>query len=332
MKNLLYYIIGAICVFGLVILTSKDILTSTLNDDEMDLISDAIVQNTVTLFDTPDVFFSELDLIKEYIVKNTETITLLDNGSTSSSKNVDISNNIITISRPGTYIIDGTLNEGQIIVDAFLSSDVQLVLNGASISNSQNPPIYVEKTGKTYVTTVKNTENTIISYRSDAIFSNHNITLNGDGILNVTSFDGDGVKSQKSIASPSGIYNINASNNGLNAVSTILIGDALYKVEAENSLFLTSNDDGAVIFEGSFIGVCNNDNQQLFCDEKSKNSSVLIPLEDKNSGEFTISSNDNVIFNFYAEKDFSYILISSPEVLSDNDFYVSFDNFSLKTQ
>jgi hypothetical protein len=85
--------------------------------------------------------FTDRDLSGDYDEKASTAITLAD-GSTSVSKgkdvdkdegNVSVDGDIVTISSKGTYILNGSLSDGQIIVDAG-DEKVQLVLNGVDIS------------------------------------------------------------------------------------------------------------------------------------------------------------------------------------------------------
>lgn len=69
-------------------------------------------------------------------------------------------NSTITISNGGTYKIKGSIDEGQIIVDA--DSDVKLVLNGVSITSKEKNAIYA-KNGDVTIKLEDGTENVITS-------------------------------------------------------------------------------------------------------------------------------------------------------------------------
>ena len=64
---------------------------------------------------------------------------------------VVISNGLIEIRTTGTYVIEGTLDDGQIVVDAEDTGTVRLVLNGASITSSTSAAIYVKQADQTVI-------------------------------------------------------------------------------------------------------------------------------------------------------------------------------------
>ena len=101
-------------------------------------------QGEPTIIDT-EAAFSKRDLSGEYEEEQCEKITLRDNASTTDSANVAIDTNIITIQKEGTYIIDGSMENGMVIVDVDKTEKVQLVLNGVSIKSDTCAPIYVKK-------------------------------------------------------------------------------------------------------------------------------------------------------------------------------------------
>ena len=66
-----------------------------------------------------------------------------------SGAGVSVSGNCVTITSPGTYVLTGTLEEGQLIVDAGKEDVVRLVLNGVSMHCSTSSPLYAKQAGKT---------------------------------------------------------------------------------------------------------------------------------------------------------------------------------------
>ncbi|MEI3219247.1 MAG: carbohydrate-binding domain-containing protein [Lachnoclostridium sp.] len=88
------------------------------------------------------------------------TLTLNKDSITSDDKTVQIDKTTATITKAGTYILTGTLTDGQIIVDAENKGDVKLVLNDADINCSSSAPIYI-KSGNTVITLADGTENSV---------------------------------------------------------------------------------------------------------------------------------------------------------------------------
>lgn len=73
--------------------------------------------------------------------------------------------NIVTIKRSGHYLIEGTLQNGQIYIDVNDDETVLLELGGVDISNPTEAVIYVEKAERTTILLAAGTENTIQSVR-----------------------------------------------------------------------------------------------------------------------------------------------------------------------
>jgi ABC-type Fe3+-hydroxamate transport system substrate-binding protein len=110
------------------------------------------------LVDVSDMF-TDRDLSGEYD-STAVAITLSDSGSSCDSGDVTISGDTITITKEGTYLLSGSLSDGQIIVDA-KGEKVQLVLDGVSISNSSSAAVYVRKADKVFLTLADGSTNSI---------------------------------------------------------------------------------------------------------------------------------------------------------------------------
>ena len=67
----------------------------------------------------------------------------------------------VTITANGTYNISGTLNNGQILVNAPDDATVILLLNGVNITNSNSAPIYAMNADKVVITLADGTENAV---------------------------------------------------------------------------------------------------------------------------------------------------------------------------
>ena len=166
--------------------------------------------------------FTERDLSGDYDESGAEIITL-DGES-------------VTISEEGTYIISGTLSDGQIIVDATEEAKVQIVLNGASITSSDSAALYVKTADKVFVTTAAGTDNTLAnggSFTADgdtnidgAVFAKDDITFNGSGSLTITSPAGHGVVGKDDVKIAGGTVTITAAKHGIQANDSVRIAEA----------------------------------------------------------------------------------------------------------
>ncbi len=125
---------------------------------------------------------------------NTEESTIVFGEETTISGNgLSLKDNIVTISKPGTYIVSGSSDEGKIVVDSQVSGDVKIILENVELSSSSGPVITVTEADKTYLILEDGTESTLSSTGSDSdeetatILSHDDLYIEGNGTLNITS-------------------------------------------------------------------------------------------------------------------------------------------------
>ncbi len=152
----------------------------------------------------------------------------------------------ITITDEGVYLISGTLDDGQIVVNS--AGKVQLVLNGASLSCSDSAAIYVQQAKKCFLTLAEGTENSVSDgntyiYANEgdnepdaAIFSADSLTINGSGSLNVSGNYNEGITSKDDIVITSGTLNVTSVGNGIKGKDYVAI--------AGGDLTITAGADG----------------------------------------------------------------------------------------
>ena len=206
--------------------------------------------------DTSDMF-SDRDKEVGYDESESVTISLADNSSICESDAVSITENTITIKDEGTYILSGSLSDGMVIVEAEDTDKVQIVLNGASISNDQSAALYVRSADKVFVTTASGTENTLEHNGSSytaidennidaAIFSKSDLTLNGEGTLTVTAQEGHGIVSKDDLVLTSGTYVITSASHGLSGKDSVRIANGTYTiVSGKDGIHAQNKDDSS---------------------------------------------------------------------------------------
>ena len=204
--------------------------------------------------------FSSRDMEVGYDESECVKISLKGTSGSCDSDTVNIADGTITITEDGTYILSGTMTEGMIIVDAEDSDKVQLVLDNANITCATSAAIYVKNADKVFITTSADSENTLTNggkYEAiddnnidGVIFSKADLTLNGQGTLNIKANAGHGIVSKDDLVLTSGTYQINAEKHGLQGKDCLSIADGTYTIECgEDGLHTGGNLD---IVNGTF--------------------------------------------------------------------------------
>lgn len=199
--------------------------------------------------------FTERDMEQGYEAEGSVTVHLEDGKSTADSDAVQIQENVIRITEEGTYILDGTLTDGMVMVEAADTAKIQLVLNQVTLTSKDSAAIYVKSADKVFVTTKEGTENDLTNggtYTAidenniDAvIFSKSDLTLNGTGNLQITAGEGHGVVSKDDLVLTGGTYEIEAASHGLSGKDSVRIGGGTYTITSGKDGVHGSNTDDA---------------------------------------------------------------------------------------
>lgn len=234
-------------------------------------------QKNIELTDSNvDINFTDRDKSSEYDESSAVKITLNGSGAVVSGSGVNISGSTVTITSAGTYIISGSLSDGQIVIAASDSDKVQLVLNNAEINCNTSAAVYVKSADKVFVTLPAGTTNSLgggTEYvQTDdntvdgVIFSKSDLTLNGTGTLKIDADYRHGIVTKDTLCITGGTYVIDA-------VKTCLAGK-----------------DGIKILDGSFTLTSGSKGLNSGNDDDAKEGSIYIA-----SGTFTIKSEDDSI-------------------------------------
>ncbi len=193
--------------------------------------------------------FSERDLTQVADLTDAQAITLA-------------SGQDVQITEEGVYVVTGDASDATIVVDAEDGAKVQLVLDGASITNEDAPAIYVKSADKVFVTTTEGSTNRLSvtgAFTSDGdtntdavIFSKDDLTLNGLGTLEVSS-TGNGITSKDDLKVTGGTYDIDAAADALEANDAILVsGGALTITTSKDGLHAENDEDAST----GYVYIC----------------------------------------------------------------------------
>lgn len=189
-----------------------------------------------------DTEFTANDLEVGYVDSTATHITLNNSSIDISGDGAKAADGVLTISREGTYVLTGTLTDGQIVVDAGDKDKIHLIFNRVTITCSDNAPVYVKNADKVFITLAKDTTNTLTDGSSyvpedeinvdGVIFSRADLTLNGDGTLNINGNYKHGIASKDDLVITGGTYNITAVKDALNGKDCVKIKDGTLNLAA----------------------------------------------------------------------------------------------------
>lgn len=174
-------------------------------------------------------------------------ITLNGSSAEFSGKGASADGAKITVSSPGNYIVKGTLDDGQLIIDV-KNGDVRLILDDARISCSDSCPLYVANADKVIITLLGengsfledgssyDSKNILNQEANAVIYSKDDLTLNGNGSLRINANFNNGITCNDDLIIAGGNISITAADNGVKSKGALRIADG--------ALDITSDGDG----------------------------------------------------------------------------------------
>lgn len=184
------------------------------------------------------------------IVFDSSGITVNDAGA-------EVSGQTVTITKAGTYVVSGILEDGQILIEAGKEAVVQLVLNGVELSSQTTAPIYSPDKTKVILTLAAGTANTVSDSKEyvfasaaedepDApVFTKGDLTINGTGRLDIYGNYGCAIRSKSVLTVISGDLNLNAESDGLKGKDAVIIRDGNINIVSGKDGIKSNNDEDA---------------------------------------------------------------------------------------
>ncbi|MEQ6121827.1 carbohydrate-binding domain-containing protein [Reichenbachiella sp. MALMAid0571] len=198
------------------------------------------------------------------------TIQLNETSITTTEGSVEINGTTATITKAGIYIIQGTLSDGQIMVNTEDEETVKIVLNNVSVTNTSNAPFGVMSAEKVVVFLPENTQNTFSDattyvYEGDedepnaTFFSKADLSIYGTGNITVNANYNDGISSKDGLIISSGNFTINSVDDGIRGKDYLIIKGGTFNVQSDGDAFKSDNDDdedrGYILIENGTFNV-----------------------------------------------------------------------------
>ena len=188
---------------------------------------------------------------------------------------VDIENNIVKITKGGTYSISGTLSEGQIVIEATKLDKVYIVLNGVNITNSKGAVIYIKEADKAVIAMEDNTDNYLTDGKTYAfedenkdepngtIFSKTDLVFIGNGSLTVNGNYDRGIVGKDDLQIENGNITVNSVGDGIRGRDSIVVTGGDIVINSGGDGMQSNNDEntekGYVLIEGGNINITSNE-------------------------------------------------------------------------
>ena len=178
-------------------------------------------------------------------------IDLSDDGTTVSGEGASVDGSTVTISRPGTYRLSGTLTDGQVVVSSAAQGLVRLVLDGADITSATTAPIAVEQAEQAVVVLADGSTNSLADTartagedeRDGALFSRADLTVTGTGSLEVTGALNDGIAANDGLVIDSGTVSVRAADDGIRGKDYVVITGGEVGVTSEGDGLKSDNEE-----------------------------------------------------------------------------------------
>ncbi len=261
----------------------SDDTTGTTGTTDPTVTEQGNASNTAAADTMPDSPAATEAVASDYTRTSEVLITLADHATTADGDGVLIQDNTVTIQKSGSYLLSGSLSNGQLLVDTGDTEKVKLYLNGVSITCADGPAVYVRSAPKKVILcTVKGSVNLLsdgqtdyivpdeeqvegVDYPNGTVYAKDDLKLSGDGALFITSNQGNGVSTSDDLEITGGEVTVNAKNHGLRGKDSVTVeggtlyvtagGDAVKSAQTEKegkggiavtggSLYLTAVGDG----------------------------------------------------------------------------------------
>lgn len=234
-------------------------------------------------------------------LKNATEIVLNGDTATCDSQAVYVGEDgKITITAAGTYSITGTLNNGQIYVDCIDAGQLDLVLNGANITNDDGPCIVIWKAQDAIVTLYDGSVNTLTDgskYRFEnpaddepdaALFSKEDLTINGNGKLVVDANYSGGIFSKDGLKIDNGDIEIDSVNHAIKGKDYLVVNNGTIRINALGDGIKSTN------YENDLVGYVeiNGGTLDIYTEDEAVQAVSAVKI---NGGTLSINSVNNGI-------------------------------------
>lgn len=266
LKTIAAALAAIMSVSSLCAVQAADVLKGDVNSDgvvnaqDILIFQNYLLNKSVSSFDKANADIDNnnniniLDLImeKRMIIGDlsqdepTAKISFNNSKITIEGNNAAAEDSVVKITASGIYYFEGTLDDGQILVDipdkTVDAETVKLFFNGVTIHGASQPAVYIENAKNTSINLVEGTENFITdgdysAISEDtlaAIYAKDDLTIKGSGSLQVDAETQYGIHCSADLKVNGADLTVNANaEDGIRGKKSVTIKDGKVNVEAD---------------------------------------------------------------------------------------------------
>ena len=209
-------------------------------------------------------YFTANDIYPSWSNETASHITMKGtDGSVSGSGAYFLDGNLYIV-QSGYYVITGELEDGSIIVDASSKSRIWIMLNGVTVTASDNAAFRIDQAKKVFLTLAEGTKNTFSDGKemseealadgtNACVYVHDNLTINGSGQLTINGNYKNGITAKDNLVITGGDIVVNAVGDGIRVNEKLKIRDTVLDVAAEDDGLVlqnnsTDNDNNGYIY------------------------------------------------------------------------------------
>ncbi len=193
-------------------------------------------------------------------------ITLNDDNTDVGSSGATFENNVLSINKAGSYTLTGKLN-GCVSVKVDKTEQVELILSGVTIENTEGPAIYCDSADKMFITVAEGTENTLRdgkNYKDPdgpnaTLYCDDDLTVRGTGSLKVVALYKNGISSKNDIKISDLKLTVEAFNTAIRGKYSVTIANATIDIncgkDGIKSTEIDREDKGFVSIESGKLKI-----------------------------------------------------------------------------
>lgn len=200
-----------------------------------------------------DANISADDIEVGYEENDTVDAVFSDSGIEVSGSGISAEGTVLTITDAGTYRLSGSCANGRIVIEADKEDKVKLVLNGLDLTCTDNAVITAKAADKVYLLLESGTENKLndgTEYSlaegdntDAAVFAKCDLTINGEGNLNVTGNYKHGIVSKDDLVITGGNVTVNAVSSALSGKDSVKISEGTFDLTSGTDAVKSTNEE-----------------------------------------------------------------------------------------